>query len=609
MKEKTKQKKFNYWPYFAKHKWAIAFDILLHILGIALETFVAIFSAQILLAVTNGTYDVAIRNTLILLTALLILSTSAYIQNILELRTSVKITNAMRLDIAKQAFKVSDVAYANHNTSEFAQRIAHDPEGIFDSLIGITNYITSIIEAVVMVVYISVLNFWIGLITVVGAAIDFAINVWFIQYRKTTLKVSKRYGEKTSSLLVEIIKSNRDIKSLNLESSLKNSLSQKIEAESNYSVKRNTNIQGIKRLRHIFSVLVMCLLVVVGIWLLDLGILTLATFLIIYQNRHEFRALGDMVAAVGDIIAGVKTASERIQELFEDEEYSLEKFGTKSIKNVKGFIEFKNVCFSYDEYRQKTEEELLKEYNLNKKNKVKTKINRKEYVGKKQVLNNINFKIQPNTTVAFVGVSGSGKSTILNLMSKMYEADSGKVLIDNVNIKDLNKKTLRSAISLVNQFPYIFDMSIKDNLLLAKPNATEKEIKKALKDSALDEFVKTLTDKENTVVGESGIKLSGGQKQRLAIARALLKKSPIIFFDESTSSLDNLAQNQVKESIDNIKGKSTIVIVAHRLSTIKNVDKIFFLEHGKIVDEGTFEELFERNEHFKTIFLAENIEK
>jgi len=189
----------------------------------------------------------------------------------------------------------------------------------------------------------------------------------------------------------------------------------------------------------------------------------------------------------------------------------------------------------------------------------------------------------------------------------MYNVDNGKILIDGVDIQKLNKETIRNSISLVNQFPYIFDMTIKENLLLAKPSATDEELEKALNDAALLDFINDLPQKINTIVGESGIKLSGGQKQRLAIARALLKNSSIILFDESTSSLDNLAQNQVKQSIENIKGKSTVVIVAHRLSTIKNVDKIFFLENGKIVDSGTFNELYKRNKNFKTIFLAENL--
>jgi len=190
----------------------------------------------------------------------------------------------------------------------------------------------------------------------------------------------------------------------------------------------------------------------------------------------------------------------------------------------------------------------------------------------------------------------------------MYEVDKGKVLIDGVDVKTLSKETLRSSISLVNQFPYIFDMTIKENLALAKPNATDEEINVAIKESALEDFIAELPEGIDTKVGESGIKLSGGQKQRLAIARAMLRKSPIIIFDESTSSLDNISQNQIKKSIDNIKGKSTVVIVAHRLSTIKNVDKIFFLENGEIVDSGTFNELYKRNKKFKTIFLAENIE-
>lgn len=192
-------------------------------------------------------------------------------------------------------------------------------------------------------------------------------------------------------------------------------------------------------------------------------------------------------------------------------------------------------------------------------------------------------------------------------MSKMYEADEGQVLIDGIDIKSLDKETLRSTISLVNQFPYIFDMTIKENLLLAKADATDEEIVDAIKKASLEEFVSTLPKGLDTKVGESGIKLSGGQKQRLAIARALLRNSNIIIFDESTSSLDNFAQGEIKKSIDGLKGKSTIVIVAHRLSTIKDVDKIFFLDGGKIIDTGTFDELFEKNEKFKTMFLAENI--
>jgi ATP-binding cassette subfamily B protein len=189
----------------------------------------------------------------------------------------------------------------------------------------------------------------------------------------------------------------------------------------------------------------------------------------------------------------------------------------------------------------------------------------------------------------------------------MYEVSGGEVLIDNVNINTLNKSTLRRTFSLVNQFPYIFDMTIKENLKLANESATDAQINKALKKANLLDFVNELPAGLDTRVGESGIKLSGGQKQRLAIARALLRKTPIILFDESTSSLDNFAQEQIKKSIDGLKGKSTIVIVAHRLSTIKDADIIFFLDQGKIIDQGSFDYLYNKNKKFKNMFLAENI--
>ena len=289
--------------------------------------------------------------------------------------------------------------------------------------------------------------------------------------------------------------------------------------------------------------------------------------------------------------------------LFDNNEYVCEKFGDIHLGNVKGSIEFRNVAYSFVEYEQADDDIFLTEKELKAQKNKKKKV---ESVNK--IFDKLSFKIEPNTTVAFVGRSGSGKSTILNLMSKMFEVDSGEVLIDGVNINELDKETLRNSISLVNQFPYIFDMTIKDNLLLAKKDATNKEIADAIEKASLTDFISSLKKGIDTKVGESGIKLSGGQKQRLAIARALLRNSPIIIFDESTSSLDNFAQENIKQTIDSLKGKSTIVIVAHRLSTIRNVDKIYFLDNGKIEDVGTFDELFENNVKFKNMFYADNLQ-
>ena len=337
---------------------------------------------------------------------------------------------------------------------------------------------------------------------------------------------------------------------------------------------------------------------------IDKGLLTLAAFMIINSNKDSLYRIIWNTGYISNAIVDIKVSCDRMFALFDEKEFITEHFGKTNLKNIKGNIEFKNVSYSFKEYEY---EDKNKDSKLKKKDKKYKQSFKQKLISENKVFKDLSFKIKPHTTVAFVGKSGSGKSTILNLMSKMYEVDGGEVLIDGVNINKLNKKTLRNGISLVNQFPYIFDMTIKENLLLAKGDATDKEINDAIKKASLNEFVDTLPLGIDTKVGESGIKLSGGQKQRLAIARALLRKSSIIIFDESTSSLDNFAQEEVKKSIDNLKGKSTIVIVAHRLSTIKNVDTIFFLDNGEIVDSGTFDELFERNEKFKAMFLAENI--
>ena len=607
IKTEDKSKRFNFWPYFKKHRGLISIWLILMIIDIAVQTFYGIFAGYILADISAGMFILAIKKLLIMLAVMVFSNLLGHIRSNIYFRVSNKIINAMRVDIAVQAFGIADKAYTDHKTSHFTQRIATDPQTVFEKVYSFVGYLQQIITAVIMIGYIAIISWLVGLIALGTIIVVFSVEkVRRKIFRKNRKEVLKRH-EKTTGLLNEIIRSQKDIKSLNLESKLKENVVSTTNALAEQNIKTNTINRRFNTFRMVFVNSLITVILVVGLFQAHLGLLTLASFMIIYTNRYEINYLANILTDFSDFSAEIDLAVSRISELYEDDEYELEKFGTTELKKVKGSIEFKNVNFSYIEYKEKTDEEIKQEIKENKKKKIKTRVKTRIEVGKNKVFDKFNFKIEPNTTVAFVGVSGSGKSTILNLMSKMYNVDKGKVLIDNVDIQKLNKETIRNAISLVNQFPYIFDMTIKENLLLAKPDATDADIEIALKEAALLDFINTLPQKLDTIVGESGIKLSGGQKQRLAIARAMLKKSPIILFDESTSSLDNLAQNQVKQSIDNIKGKSTVVIVAHRLSTIKNVDKIFFLENGEIVDSGTFKELYKRNKNFKTIFLAENI--
>ena len=218
-----------------------------------------------------------------------------------------------------------------------------------------------------------------------------------------------------------------------------------------------------------------------------------------------------------------------------------------------------------------------------------------------KILNKRNFEINPNERIAFVGKIDAEKTTIFNLITRLYHTTKGKILLDNIDINELSCLTIRDNMSIITQNPYIFNFFIKDNLLLAKSNATMKEIRNACKVACIDDYIMSLPNEYDTMVGENGVILSGGQKQRLAIARTLLMKTEIILFDEATSVLDNETQSKVQKSINNLKGKYTI-IVAHRLSTVINSDKIFVVDNGKIIGSGSHRELLKKCEYYKNLY-------
>ena len=220
----------------------------------------------------------------------------------------------------------------------------------------------------------------------------------------------------------------------------------------------------------------------------------------------------------------------------------------------------------------------------------------------KKAIKNINLEIKGNTMTAFVGHSGAGKSTIMNLLPRFYDPQEGDILIDNQNIKKISLKSLRQNLSLVSQDVILFDDTVKNNIAYANENASDEQINRACKFAAADEFINKLPQKYSTLVGENGIRLSGGQKQRISIARAILKESPIILLDEATSSLDADSEEVVQNAILNLTKNKTTLVIAHRLSTIHKADKIFVLKAGEIIDSGNHEFLINNCEEYKSLY-------
>ena len=214
-----------------------------------------------------------------------------------------------------------------------------------------------------------------------------------------------------------------------------------------------------------------------------------------------------------------------------------------------------------------------------------------EYEKDVPVVKNLNLKVKKNETIALVGNSGGGKSTVVSLLPRFYDVTGGEILFDGVNIKSYDLNSLRDNISFVFQDNFMFTGTIRENIMLGNPNATEEDLQKVLALAHLDEFVSTLENGIDTVLGERGTSLSGGQRQRVAIARAMIKNAPIVILDEATSALDNESEAIVQKALDNLMQNKTVFVIAHRLSTISNVDRIAVIHDGELVELGTHTEL------------------
>ena len=290
---------------------------------------------------------------------------------------------------------------------------------------------------------------------------------------------------------------------------------------------------------------------------------------------YRFTNLIDNINNFSQTYQKIVVSLQRVNEILENRLYEDEKFGVEKISKVKGLIEFKNVSFAYP--------------------------------NEDNIINDFNIKLEPNKKIAIVGKSGQGKSTLFNLITRIFDAKEGLITLDNINMKDLTEEELRKHISIIRQEPFIFNRTILENFKIIDKNIELEEIRKYTKMAYLDDYIMSLPDKYDTVLGEGGVNLSGGQKQRLSIARTLAKNSEVILLDEATSALDNSSQDYIKKTIDNLIKDHTVVIVAHRLSTIMDADIIYLVDKGKVVDSGTHNELLKTNKTYKNLYETESL--
>lgn len=557
------------WKYIKSAKMNLVGYGAVSILEAIISAILPLLSAKVILNITNEVINQLVISALVVFFIEIILYVMYYFKSFFYRRIYQKTLINIQKSLAKEILNLEIAEIDKNSSGLFIDRLNKDTQDIAGLFMEYTYWISYIITNVGVLFTVFVLNKYLFVYALISSIVVFIINRKRITKQYEVQKELKVLQESKTGLTSELVRGIRDIKVLNANNTILKQINEKIEETTKKEVKiiniRNfynyieNNTRAISDLGFI----------IIGCFLYNKTLLTIPTFVIIYNYQLKIKNLLTGIVQLSEYNKKFSVSANRVFEVIDNVKFKKEKFGNVEIKKLDGNIIFENVSFGYD----------------------KTKI-----------INDMSFEIKPNERVAFVGKSGAGKTTIFSLITRLYKSNKGKILLDGNNINDLTCSTIRDNMSIITQNPYIFNFSIKENLLMAKENATMKEIREACKMACIDDYIMSLPDKYNTMVGENGVILSGGQKQRIAIARALLMKTEIILFDEATSALDNETQSKIQEAINNLKGEYTILIVAHRLSTIIDSDRIFVVEDGKIVDSGSHRELLKKSEIYKNLY-------
>lgn len=561
------------WVYGKGQKKFIIGYIVFNIIFIFINLFVPILSAKAIVELTNNKLDQVVLIGFVILVVELLRNFANYITGYFRQQIYRETYSKIETTLGAEILKIENQSLDEKGSGLFIQRLTNDASKIADIFVVLNIYLTNILTDIGIFLAVFIINkvvFFYLLLTI--------CTIFVVEKKRTNVvnaqdKIYRKKNEKVSGFIGELVRGAHDIKMLNAENSFIKELDSKIIDLNNEKYKMDEKNRNYILLSGTLSDIFSTGNIILSVFLITQNLLSIPNALVINNYLGRLTSIIYFVSQFLEKVKDFNLSSERVFAIMDSKEFGKEKFGKKHIDKVNGDFEFKNVTFTY--------------------------------ANGHKVIDNMNFKIKANSTVAFVGKSGSGKTTVFNLLCKMYNIDSGKITIDGIDIRELDKDSIRGNITIISQNPYIFNLSIKDNLRLVKENITDEEMIEACKTACLEDFIKSLPDGYDTIIGEGGINLSGGERQRLAIARALVQKTEIILFDEATSALDNETQANIKKAIDNMKNEYTILIIAHRLSTVMDCDRILFLDEGKIKAEGTHKELLSTCKNYRNLYEAE----
>lgn len=561
------------WVYGKGQKKFIIGYIVFNIIFIFINLFVPILSAKAIVELTNNKLNQVVFIGFVILVVELLRNFANYITGYFRQQIYRETYSKIETTLGAEILKIENQSLDEKGSGLFIQRLTNDASKIADIFVVLNIYLTNILTDIGIFLAVFIINkvvFFYLLLTI--------CTIFVVEKKRTNVvnaqdKIYRKKNERVSGFIGELVRGAHDIKMLNAENSFIKELDSKIIDLNNEKYKMDEKNRNYILLSATLSDIFSTGNIILSVFLITQNLLSIPNALVINNYLGRLTSIIYFVSQFLEKVKDFNLSSERVFAIMDSKEFGKEKFGKKHIDKVNGDFEFKNVTFTYTNGHK--------------------------------VIDNMNFKIKANSTVAFVGKSGSGKTTVFNLLCKMYNIDSGNITIDGIDINELDKDSIRGNITIISQNPYIFNLSIRDNLRLVKENLTDEEMIEACKTACLEDFIKSLPDGYDTIIGEGGINLSGGERQRLAIARALVQKTEIILFDEATSALDNETQANIKKAIDNMKNEYTILIIAHRLSTVIDCDRILFLDEGKIKAEGTHKELLRTCKNYRNLYEAE----
>ncbi len=487
----------------------------------------------------------------------------------------IKFTKNVSIDLYNKIDKLPSIAFEDIGVGEFINRLHNDTDRVMSLLSQLIRLICKSLVVIAVLIISFKISWILGVeILVFGVIMGFISYYFFPKIKKTQESIKKESDEYVKKA-TENITGIREIKALGIKKIIECDIKDVLEA----LFKHEKDIRTYEIIYYalnnlIYFILDFIIIFTAGKFFIE-GKIVYAVFTMIESYIWRIDEVVESLSDFGVNFNKVSVSLKRIDEIVNNRLYDDEKFGTKELKNNKGYIEFKNIKFKY----RKDEDYTLK---------------------------GLSLKIEPNKKTAIVGRSGNGKSTIFNLLLRYFDATKGEILIDGINIKDLTEESLRSNISIIRQSPFLFNVSIFDNFKYIKSDVTLKEVREVCRKAYIDDYIMSLPNGYETIIGEGGVNLSGGQKQRIAIARTLLLNTKIILFDEATSALDNESQEYIKKTIDSLVKDHTIIIVAHRLSTIIDADVINVIDKGRLAAHGTHKKLLKTSDVYNKLYTTES---